>query len=242
MYPVRLLIATALAAFLGSLILFAPLLRLAALLPESSPLRSATFEGTLLDARVETVSRAGASRWRFRLNPLYLLTLGLGGRWELDGSGVGAEGGAVLRPWGLGVEVDRGKVDADRLALLAGGDAFDTDEPLFIEDVALRIVPGRGLVAARGALNWGPGEVRLRDRGQPVAVPALTGRLATEDGRIRLQVGDVAAPDVALLEATYTVEGRELHLLIPGRTLKVLSLSSKFADDRPAFEMKQTFR
>lgn len=242
MYPVRLLTAVSLAAFVGSLLLFAPLQRLVAFLPETSPLRTAAVEGTLLDARVQLQAASGLANWRFQLNPLYLLTLGLGGRWQLDGEGLGAEGGAVLRPWGLRIQVDQGKVDADRLAVLAGGDAFQTEEPLFLVGVVLRAVPGQGLTSAEGELAWGPGEVRLRGRSQPVSVPALVGRLRTEDGRVLLLVGDAAAPDVSLLESTFTIDSRELHVVVPGRTLKALSLSGKFADDKPAFEMKQTFR
>lgn len=240
MYPRLLLLGTGLAAFLGGLVLFAPLSRMAALLPEVSPMRSATFEGTFIEGRVTLLSGAGQTIWHFRLQPLYFLTLGLGGDWKAEGAGIGAEGVAVLRPWGLSARVLSGKVSGARLAQLAGGDAFQTDEPLFLKDVEFNARPGTGLVAADGQLSWGPGSVQLRERAHPVSVPPLVGRLSTSDGVIHLLVGDAGAPDVALLEATLTPADRQLHVVVPGRAMKALGLSSKFADDKPAFEMKQS--
>lgn len=242
MYPRFLLAATGLAAFLCGLILFAPLQRLVSWLPETSSLRAATFEGTLGEGRATLPTGMGTTVWHFRLQPLYLFTLGVGGRWDLVAADTSAEGTAVVRPWGLSANISTGKVAASKLAQLAGGDSFQTGEPLFLKDISVRARPGAGLVSAEGQLSWGPGQVQLRNRAQPVAVPLLSGRLITVDGVIRLQVGDAAAPDDSLLDAALTLRDRQLHVIVPGRAMRVLGLSSKFADDKPAFEMKQSLR
>lgn len=242
MYPRFLLAATGLAAFLCGLILFAPLPRLASWLPESSPLRVATFEGTLGEGRATLPTSMGATVWHFRLQPLYLLTLGMGGRWEFSAADAVGEGTAVVRPWGGSANISSGKIAASRLVQLAGGDAFQAAEPLFLKDISVRAKPGAGLVSVEGQLSWGPGQVQLRNRAQPVAVPLLSGQLATADGAIHLKVGDASSPEDSLLDAVLTLEDRQLHVTVPGRAMRVLGLSSKFADDKPAFEMKQSLR
>lgn len=243
MYPRTLLIATALAALVGSLVVYAPLQTLVKLAPQDSPLRSADIEGTLLDGRVTMSTSRGDVVWDVQLQPLYLLTLGLGGNWQMQAEGIAGTGSVVARPWGASVVIDDGEISASRIAAMLGDRSFETSEPLRIQEVSIGARFGAGIVSADGFLFWGPAQVVLHGRDQPVQVPALKGGISTEGDRIVLLVEGAGTPEGApLMSATLDLPSREVHVVVPGRTLKVLGMSSKFADDKPAFELRQPLR
>lgn len=240
MYPRKLLITFGLAAFIGSLVVFAPLSFLLKLAPGATAPGATDVAGTLMDARVRAMTSSGEVTWYFRLRPAYLLSLGVGGDWQVEGADIAGHGQAVLRPWGYGATVTSGEISAGRLGALLGADGFETDRPLYLREVNVTGVLGSIPRSARGRLAWGPGDVRLRNRAQPVAVPALVGQLQTVSGSIGLLVGSDSAPDVPLMTASLDLQSRELHAVVLGRAIRLLGLSGKHDDDKAAFELRQT--
>lgn len=243
MYPKRLLIVIGVAAFLGSLVVFAPLQFLVGWLPQAQAARITEVSGTLVDARLRLQTGGGPVQWRFRAQPLYLLSLGVGGQWEVEAEGFRGQGSAVWRPWGYRISLASGEMGMDRLLRLAGAEGVSVAPlPLTMTDISATAWKPGPPHAVDGQLAWGPGQVTLSGRREPVAVPALGGELRTEDGRILLTVTAAREPEAPLVLGTLGIESRELHVAVLGRAVRVLGLGTRYPDDRPAFELRQTLR
>jgi len=239
MYPHRLLISIGLAAFIGSLVVFAPLRLLVGWLPETSPLRSAQVEGTLLEGRLQSMAAGGPVVWRWHVQPAWLLTLGLAGEWQLDGAELKAAGRFVVRPWRFSISAKTGELSAVRVGRMFGSAGIEADQPVYFRDVVLAGWVGGGISAVKGGLVWGPGDVRLRNRELPLALPALRGRLHTSDGQAMLVVDSENAPDVPLATATLDLQTRDLYVVVLQRGARLVGAGGNLPDDKPAFELRQ---
>lgn len=246
MYPRRLLIILGLAAFLGSLVVYAPVRLALRLLPDTSPLHTAEAGGRVGDGYVRVVDGNGQPAiWRWQLQPAWLLTLGLVGDWTVDGSGLRASGRFSLRPWGYRVNMASGELSAQRLARLAGAAGLAADKPLALHDLSLSGMPGKAPANVNGTLSWGPGDVRVNTRSDPLAVPALRGRLETREGIVHLLVDGEREPGAALLTASWDPQSGALQAAVLVRAAELLGVAGEHqgqAPDKPFIELRQTLR
>lgn len=244
MYPRKLLVVIALAAFLGSLVLFAPARALLRFLPEGSPLKSAQVSGRLLDGELRTASASPAA-WRWQVQPGWLLTLGLAGTWEVVHPDFRGSGRFVIRPWHHALTVTRGELSAARLGRLFGNsNGVELDQPLLLVDVQASGGMGRLLRGVEGRLGWGGGTARLRNRESPLPVPALRGQLTTTDGVVALVVDGETAPGVPWATAAFDLASREMHVVVLGRAANTLGLAGErpVSPDASFFEVRQTLQ
>lgn len=243
MYPRTLLISIGLAAFIGSLVVFAPARALIALLPDTSPLRAAQVSGGVYAGQLQTAAASPAT-WRWQLQPAWLLTLGLGGTWQVEHQDFRGSGRFVVRPWRYSISVDQGELSAARVANLLGGAGVGIDEPLLMQPLVVSGWLGSGMDDASGMLAWGPGDISLRNRPAPIALPALKGAVQTADGMVSLTVAGAATPDLTLATATLDLDSRELHLVVLARAASQLGVASDRPrpPDTPVFELRQPLR
>ncbi len=244
MYPRRLLIAIGLLAFLASLLVLMPVRVVLAMLPDGLPVQAPA--GSLLDGRVTVVRGGDNFHVAWRLQPAWLLTLGVGAQWSVTGAdGLAADGSLVRRPWGASATVVQARLPAAFLNRHLRAAGMTVDQPLLVRDLALSGRPGGPVRAASGRLAWGPGTLRWREQ-QPdtVSLPALRGELSAADGALQLLVDGESAPGQTLASARLDPVGREYHLVVTRQAAPLLGRPQQpgAAPGSPLLEVRQRLR
>lgn len=244
MYPRRLLIVIGVLAFLASLLVLMPVRVAVAMLPGALPVQAPA--GSLLDGQVTVVGAGETLRIAWRLQPAWLLTLGVGGQWSVTAAdGLAADGSLVRRPWGTTVAVVQARLPAGFLNRHLRGAGVTIDQPLMVRDLRVAGRPGAAVRAASGRLAWGPGTLRWREQ-QPdaVSLPALRGVLSADDGSLQLLVDGEKAPGETLLSARLDPVGGEYHVVVTRQAAPLLGrpLQPGASSGSPLFEVRQRLR
>lgn len=227
MYPRRGLIALGIVAFIVSVAALVPARLLIAALPASSALRITDPSGTLWQGQAQIATSRGAYSVSWDLHPWQLLLLGAAGDWQVTSDGVTAEGGVVLRPWGHSLIVRRAELSGARLAQMFSRSGLAVDQSLLVRDVEVSRARDGQVRSAEGVLAWGPGTVRLRDRPDPLSVPALHGRLEASEGNLRMVVDGEPMPGQTLATLDADFRTGELHAVVLQRAADMLGLAEK---------------
>ena len=227
MYPGRRLIVLGALAFLCSLLAFLPARLALAVIPASPALQISAPAGSLWhgSARIVTASAGYDVSWD--LQSWRLLVLGIGGDWRVSSAGLSAEGSVVVHPWGRKLVVAQAELAGPRLAQMFSRSAVTIDQPILCRDVAIAVAASGEVTAARGQCSWGPGTVKVASRPQPMAVPALHGRLEQVDGNLRLVVDGEPAPGETIATADADFRKGELHLVVLQRAADVVGFAEK---------------
>ncbi|MFZ5723501.1 MAG: type II secretion system protein N [Pseudomonadota bacterium] len=243
MYPRRLLIAAGVAAFLAGLLVLAPLGQWLRLAPPAVAQRISAPTGTLWQGSAQIATSGGPLQVGWDLHPWRLLLATLQADWTLAGSGLSARGTASAAPWGYGVQVDRGELAGERISGVSGGRAV-ADQPLQFQDIGLGLAPDGRIEEASGRLAWGPGTVRLSDRPEPLALPALRGYLREADGRLKVQVDGENEPGAPLATLTLDPVGNLLQLVVTHRAARLAGVApaAPAAPDAAFLELSQPLR
>lgn len=135
----------------------------------------------------------------------------------VTGPGTELAGRAALRGASgqdIGVDGLTGRAAWPLVAALAPDLDFACDGAAVLQDVALRLAPGTR--SGAGSLRSGAATCReARGASEPVAVPALAGRLETTASGLRATLVQAAAPETLLAEALATEDGRLVVTLHP---------------------------
>lgn len=244
MYPQRLLIALGLAAFLGSLVVLAPVRPVLGWLPQGITHNVTDAGGRVSEGFLRLQGQAGEVALRWQLQPGWLAALALGGQWQAEGPGLRAEGDFLFWPWRYRLDVRDGELAPDRIARLSGSLGLTLDQPLRLQGVSLSGTPGVGVSSVDGVLAWGPGQVSVSGRPAPLSVPALHGNLETQEGVMRLDVEDQGNPGQTLATAEVDRAAGTLRaaLLVRGANLFGLPAQPGQAPDKPFVELSQPLR
>ncbi|MFZ5757567.1 MAG: type II secretion system protein N [Pseudomonadota bacterium] len=244
MYPVRTLIAVGVLAFLASLLLLTPARLLVKLAPDAVAGRISQVSGNLWQGQGRVATARGQWDVGWDLHAWRLLTLAVDADWTLSGRGVSAGGAATLTPGGYRIAVGQGELGSEFLGRLASSSVASIDRPLVISGVEIAVAAGGRVEDATGRLAWGPGTLVMRNRSEPLSLPAVRGMLRAVDGQLRVLVDGEQAPGELLASLNVDPAGNRLHLVVTqrGGQLAGLPPSSSLAPDAPFFELKQPLR